>query len=56
MYLAWEVCGLTQRAIGDAFGVSYFAVSKALRRAEQLQHDGGRLARTVSRLITDIQD
>jgi len=56
MYLAWEVCGMTQREIGDAFGVSYFAVSKALRRAEQLGRAGGPLARTVSRLITDIQD
>jgi hypothetical protein len=31
-----------------------FAVKQ--RRAEQFQHDGGRLARTVSRLMTDIQD
>ena len=52
MYLAWEMGGMTQREIGAAFGVGYFAVSKALRRVAQLQRDDRRVARTVSRLIT----
>ena len=35
--LAWECCGVTQREIGAACGVTPFAVSKMLRRAAALQ-------------------
>lgn len=55
MYLAWEVCGMPQHKIGEAFGVGHFAVSKAIRRAERLQHQDKRLAKMVARLITTFQ-
>lgn len=52
IYLAWEACGLAQREIGPNFGVGYFAVSKAIRRAEQLAREDPRVAKVVSRLLT----
>jgi putative transposase len=40
IHLAWELCGLTQRELGSAFGVTHFAVSKTIRRAAALlAHD-----------------
>jgi predicted transcriptional regulator len=35
--MAWEQCGVTQREIAAACGVTPFAVSKMLRRAATLQ-------------------
>jgi REP-associated tyrosine transposase len=55
MYLAWEFCGMTQREIGEAFGVGHFAVSKAIRRAQQRQQADKQVAKVTSRLITAFQ-
>jgi putative transposase len=55
IFLAWELCGLTQSEIGQSFGVGHFAVSKAIGRAQELQRTDPRVAKLVSRLLTEIQ-
>jgi putative transposase len=50
MALAWEVCGLNQREIGQEFGVSPYAVSKAIARAATLAAETGRVGRAVRQL------
>jgi putative transposase len=55
MSLGWELCGLTQRELGQAFGVSHFAVSKAIRRAEQLRQQNRQVRKIAGRLITTFQ-
>lgn len=47
MALAWEVCGLRQREIGRQFGVSPYAVSKAIARAGALAASKGRTGRLI---------
>ena len=55
MYLAWEVCGLRQREIGEEFGISLFAVSKAIWRVEKVRREDGRVAKAVDKLIAAVQ-
>jgi len=50
MVLAWEVCGLSQREIGQAFGVGPYAVSKAITRAANLAAETGKVGRAVRQL------
>ena len=50
MALAWEVCGLNQREIGQEFGVSAYAVSKAIARAADLAAETGKMGRAVRQL------
>jgi putative transposase len=50
MALAWQVCGLNQREIGQEFGVSSYAVSKAITRAAKLAAETGKVGQAVRRL------
>jgi putative transposase len=51
MALAWEVCGMGQTEIGQAFGVGPHAVSKAIVRAKTLAATSGRTGNLI-RLLT----
>jgi chromosomal replication initiation ATPase DnaA len=55
MCLAWELCGLSQRELGQAFGVSHFAVSKAIHRAQQLRQHEKQLDRMIEKLTATLQ-
>jgi REP element-mobilizing transposase RayT len=55
MALAWEVCGLTQREVGRAFGVGPYAVGKAAARAAALTARNDRVGRTVRKLKSNVQ-
>jgi putative transposase len=53
--LAWELCGLSQRELGQAFGVSHFAVSKAIHRAQQLRQHDKQFDRMIDKLTATLQ-
>jgi REP-associated tyrosine transposase len=53
--LAWERCGMTQREIGAACGVTPFAVSKMLRRAESLKATDRKFRQLIESASTAIQ-
>lgn len=55
MGLGWELCGLTQREIGAAFGVGHFAVSKAIQRARRLRQTNKQVANVAACIITAFQ-
>ena len=55
MAVAWEQCGLTQREIGRAFGVSGYAVSKAAARVVDLAATNGRVRQALTRLKSNVQ-
>jgi hypothetical protein len=55
MALAWEMCGLTQREIGRAFGVGPYAVAKAAARATELTTSKGSVGKTIRRLKSNVQ-
>ena len=56
MALAWDVCGLNQREIGQEFGVSPYAVSKAIARAAGLAAETGKVGRAVRQLNSLFSD
>jgi len=55
MALAWEVCGLTQREVGQAFGVGPYAVGKAAARSANFTAINARVGRMVGRLKSNVQ-
>jgi len=55
MALAWEVCGLPQRQIGREFGVSPYAVSKAVVRARALAASQGKPGSVIRRLNSNFK-
>ena len=55
MALAWELCGLTQREIGRAFGVGPYAVSKAVARAGPLALSNRRVRNAITRIKSNVQ-
>jgi REP element-mobilizing transposase RayT len=52
MWLAWELSGKSQREIGRAFAVGAFAVSKGIRRAEEMKAADRRVARVIRAILT----
>jgi len=55
MYVAWRVCGLTQREIGGCFGVSGYAVSRAIALVTREAQAEPRSAHIVNSLITSLK-
>ncbi len=55
MWVAWQVCGRTQRELGEAFGVTYYAVSKAIDRVERGIREERRRARGAREIMAYFQ-
>jgi putative transposase len=55
MALGWELCGLTQGEIGQAFGVGAYAVSKAAARAAELALRKRRVGKAIERIKSNVQ-
>lgn len=55
MALAWEMCGLTQREIGRAFGVGPYAVAKAAARTTELAASNGSVGKTITYIKSAVQ-
>ena len=55
MALAWEMCGLTQREIGRAFGVGPYAVAKAAARTTELAASNGSVGKTITYIKSTVQ-
>lgn len=53
--LAWELCGLSQREIGAAFGVGPYAVTKAVARFAVRMSNDARLQKQLAQIKSNVQ-
>ena len=53
--LAWEMCGLTQREVGRAFGVGPYAVAKAAARFGNRTRTEARLRKRIAMIKSNVQ-
>jgi len=51
MWLAWDVCGRTQRELKEELRATYYAVSKAIDKVERGIREDQRRARGVRKLM-----
>jgi len=55
LVLAWELCGLSQREIGAAFGVGPYAVTKAVARFSERMSNDARLRKRLAGIKSNVQ-